>query len=242
MKVRATLTLRNAVMIERRKKFRLSQKALAAVAGVTLEFVARIEKLDFSDFKTSVHFYGKTRYWEQKLNAIAGVLEVEAEELVPEEHRGRVFVTRFISTRNVDMDRTLPHVGVSELKLPLNNLTEVLEKVLKERPLRMIQARFIQGKTYDEIGVDENIYRENVRQILVKALNRIDTIVRNDGHLSELSRTGCFENFRQLREEDTNTLRGFMLLVEQVGKPRQDMNGVVGVEDISAYFKGQDNE
>jgi len=185
MKIRATLTLRNAVMIEARERSRLSQKSLAEIAGVRLEYVAIIEKMQFA----SLPWRSRQKTPDQIVESIAGVLEVDPKAIMPDEMRSIAVQSKHI--RILDMSAELLSAQESRLSLPSyeiaaqNELKDMVGALLKtltfrEREIIKLRCGFGDGiiQTYEQIGKAFNITRERVRQIEAKALSNLRVPIR----------------------------------------------------------------
>lgn len=202
MRVRATLALRNAVMIERRKKYGLSQKVLAELAGVPLQFITNIEKLDFSGFDGE-HTHMTL---EQRLTAVAGVLEVKPEEIVPEEVRGKVFATRFVSIKNIHYDRMLqydPPVEVQHV-LAYDGILHLLRRLLPGRQMDVVEEIVLRGKTMEVLAERMNM---SVNTIVEDYRVAIST-------LRQTAKIGRLSEDVVLTDDELSVLRTFLRLMD----------------------------
>lgn len=232
MKIRAILRLKNESMVSRRKRFGLSQKTLALIAEVDLNFIWKVEKLDFSCFGTP-----KSNSMD-KLRRVAGVLELEPEEIVPPEAIGITVPSKFVSIQECDplrlsrsANKAFNPIDGAEHELFKDKLESVLSS-LRTIERDIIKARYginDQNKTYtlDECVILFKHSRERIRQIEDRALRRLQHPVRSN-HLYQFDNPNVPERLELLTEMQSKSITQAIesaLRANPAGKENGFLNG-----------------
>jgi hypothetical protein len=171
-------------MISGRERLDLSQNMLAIIAEVDIPFICRVENLDFSCF-------GRPKSMSMdKLRRVAGVLEMEPDEIVPPEAIGVVVPAKFVSIQECDplrlssfANKAFNPIDGAERAMLKDKLEHVLNSL---HPIErdIIRARFAlndKNRTYtlDECVILFKRSRERIRQIESKALRKLQHPVRS---------------------------------------------------------------
>ena len=184
MKIKATINLRNESLVIARRRLGLSQRALAQLAGVEIDFVSRIERLDFRCFSWEGFFY-PIEESIIKLRKISQVLEINPRDIVPLEVLGKKLPSRLASIKEYDPSDFELMAAPETKSLPLDKLGSFLrdniEELIQDLPLRereIILARYGLNKeckvyTLDEVGKLQNLSRERIRKLEIKALETL---------------------------------------------------------------------
>ncbi len=178
MRIRAKLTLRNDKMLAARERLGLTQQAVAELAGCTVAKVHAFEKLDFS-------FNGV----DQLADNIAGVLELNPNDIMPEDARGKRFETSIVRVADIGVS-CLEHTD--RLRLPvcevdashgamqreLNGKMAQAISRLSFREREVVKLRYGLGAdgfayTLEEVGHIFKATRERIRQIEEKAIRKL---------------------------------------------------------------------
>lgn len=180
MKIRAELRIRNGAMILRRKKLGYSQILLAKVAGVPIQWLQRIEQLRYPD-----------KYPEAKVNAVAEILQLEPEKIVPKELIGEKFSSKFIAftdmaprelAANMKQQYCLPGtssvLGKEEIREKLKPILNTL--TFREREIIKLRYGLGDGNVYtlEEVGRMFLVSGTRIRQIEAKAIRKLQYPVR----------------------------------------------------------------
>ena len=158
MKVRATLKLRNESMLKQREKLWLTQAALAEIASVPLDFVSKLEALNF---KPCFEF-------EQKLSRVAGVLELKPEQIAPPEVLGEKFTSRFVSIKDCDPNALVSTANTMStiLELEANDAVIGVLDTMTPREKEVVQLRYgVKGREFSRHDTARRL-RLNDAQIL----------------------------------------------------------------------------
>lgn len=207
MRLRATLKIRNAAMIEARKRKGLSQPALAAKAGVALQTIAGLEKLDFSRPKID---------YDSDAIKITIALEIPIEEVLPEGVKGYALTSSVEETAEVNpailIDGPVKRfllASPDDVLIEAEQMDQV-KKLLpwlswKERKILKMRFEAISGteaSTRGEIAQEFKVSEQRIKQIEHRALHKIQ--MRLD------PRTEC---------EKGNGLKFFGKPLDESGKP-----------------------
>jgi RNA polymerase primary sigma factor len=187
MKVRAKLVLRNETMLSAREKAGLTQMELCEMAGIPIDRVSMIERLDFSN-KNS----------EADVNIIALALDVSAEDIMPRAAIGDKIAHTHVKVCDVEAHLLPQFAERMALPSPVeilskNEMKEKLEQCLHTLSVRereTLKLRFGIGVettcSLEEVGRRLNITRERVRQIEARAIQKLQDPIRSR-YLSEWS-------------------------------------------------------
>jgi transcriptional regulator with XRE-family HTH domain len=115
VKVRATLTLRNEAMLAARERLGLSQAVLAEMAGVSLYDIGKFEHFDY---RVDSELYMVDRL-AQRAARIAGVLELDVDDVLPPDLRGKAVVHKHVRQVEVEPGLLLSGVGESSARAAL---------------------------------------------------------------------------------------------------------------------------
>ena len=185
MKVRATLTLRNAAIINARKKLCLSQKNCAKAAGIPLMWLTAFEKMTY-DSESTVQ--GK------HARALAGFLEIPFEDVAPPELAGKVI--QHTTTREIDVPAAgligmsqatqvmaLPAPEIFDIAQDKAALLALINEILTYREGVIIKLRYgLAGDTphtQAEIGKILKITRSRVWEIQGVAVNKLRHVIES---------------------------------------------------------------
>lgn len=177
MDLRATLRLRNDKMIAARERLGLSQKQVAELAGVHVCIIGSLESLRFADV------FGNSA---QKASRVAGVLELEPEDVMPAELVGKSIQTEHVRRFSAPVASLLPEYNRFNLPSPSDaaaegELSDSVDRVLRtltNREREILKVRFgfgLDGETMslEAIAKTFGITRERVRQIEAKAIRKL---------------------------------------------------------------------
>jgi RNA polymerase sigma factor (sigma-70 family) len=178
MRLRATLKLRNEAMLAARERFGLTQKALSELSDVGLAEIGQMERLDYRMPRCA-----------EKASRVAGVLELDVEQVVPEQYASKRLWADIHVVREIDAGLLLT---VSEdaarmrlLPAPSNDvelrdLKAAIESILSTLSWRegeIIKLRYglcgEQAHTLSEVGQIVRLTRERVRQIETNAIRKL---------------------------------------------------------------------
>ena len=179
MRIRATLQLRNDIMLQARKDHGLTQTSLAQLAVVPIWLVSALERLQFPD---------KYRY--EQARRIADVLEINVDNVLPEKMVGWKGQTKFQYTQEIPVERLLEYKDTQERHYLLpspdeeaqydENMARVRIMVdnLSYREREIIKLRYGLGEdrmcyTYEEIGRIFKVERARVHQIEARAIRKL---------------------------------------------------------------------
>lgn len=179
----------NHKMRERRRALGLTQKDLAILASVGINDVQAIER--FADVR------GGVRLVRSKLHRVAGVLELDFNELFPPDYlrtleewtvpaRPRPFCwmpevrLANLSSRDLRLaltDETMEHVEVEVDRSLLRGTVAALLNELTPRQRLVVEKRFgLDGEdaqTWEQIGCLLNVSRERIHQVEACAISRL---------------------------------------------------------------------
>lgn len=181
MKLRATLTIRNEAMIAARERLGFSQATVAELADCGTGIIGQLESLNF-----------KHRDIQQIADRVALVLELDPEQVLPQEMAGEVYQSRHFRTFEQD-PRLLPKVEDTKMLLEFDEtmnkeeLARKVDQVLKTltyREREILKLRYglgdNDGNTYtlEEVGRIFRVTRERVREVEARAIRKLQHPVR----------------------------------------------------------------
>jgi len=178
MKVRATMRLRNEVMLRAREKKGLTQKQLASIVDSNVGTIGEIERFDYT--------YPHTL---EVAARVAGALEIELNQVVDESLLGEALQSSF--DRIVDIE--LAMIGsdtTSQKTIELNPLDLLSDKETSDRlfgslsDLTSTEREVIKMRTgigdagripytYEECGRIFKVTRERVRQVEAEGMRKL---------------------------------------------------------------------
>ena len=183
MKIGIEIKPFNSVLRFRRQELGLSQVGLARLAGVTPEFMGRVETLKMPLEKK---FY----IIRNKLNRIAQALELDFDYLFPQDyldaiqhkilpkHRAPMIWVREVSIESLPLD--MPDLMLPEPDIDSDLLSDNLQVALSKLPdveSGVIKMRFgfedNDEMTMEQVASSLGVSRERVRQIEARALRRL---------------------------------------------------------------------
>ena len=183
--VRAELRLRNADLIDARKRQGFSQPELGKAAQVPMSIVGALERFDFSNSRAGDHAV-----------RLADFLAIPLESILPPELRGRKLTSTIVATKRVNPAQLLDvhHHFEKRFLLPspadtvmdkFNLADEMAEAMggLTSREQEVLKLRYgiLDGHEYTllEIGRRLKVTKERVRQLEAKALRKLQHPVRS---------------------------------------------------------------
>lgn len=162
MKLAMKFKVRNGAMVRFRDERKLSQREAASIAGVDTQQWNAIECLRFKDAN------------ETAIHAIAGMLEMAAEDLVPKELRRMVLRFDGVAYRDVTTLQ-LEHIAkrnriefVQEdatRQIETRDTAKFLLSSIPDRERRVLQLRFMEGRTLEQVASEFGVTRERIRQM-----------------------------------------------------------------------------
>jgi RNA polymerase sigma factor (sigma-70 family) len=163
------VTIRNNLILRQMKKLGIkSQSELARLAGLTPTAVGLLVGMK----RRPLH--ALSGEWLDSAFALSAALHMEPEELWTEKQRGMALAS---NSREVSMSEDavmqlasgdrLEH-NVIASKLVANALT-----TLRPREQDIIHRRFFEGETLEEIGNQQGVTKEVIRQLEAKALRKL---------------------------------------------------------------------
>ena len=180
--VQVTVRLRNAKMIEARKRLGYSQVALADIAGVSLNLVVRLEKFELPP---SLFEYVS----DNAFSSIAEVLSLKIADIAPPSLCGRSIVHTVRTVEDVESDKLLMLSG-PQRRYVLPSPADVVERLeqgeivrdaiatLSYRERGILKMSFGIGcdarHGYAEIGRHFKVSRQRVRQIEMEAMKKLE--------------------------------------------------------------------
>jgi|GEM_PF-6491753 len=187
MKIKAKLTIRNASLIEARKRLGLSQKDTAEKAGVSYYFLTRLEKLNYPNIAAD----------DDNLIKLCAFLNLIPEDLFPEELAGQSIQNKFESTAKISTKNLLAFTDAynSRMLLPSPvDKVEIMDEIklikkfmdklsYKEREILKCLFGLNEDKTeytLEETGRIFRISRESVCQIRFEALRKLSQMVEDN--------------------------------------------------------------
>ena len=206
--VQITVKLRNAKMVEARKRLGYSQFTLAEIAGVSMNLIGRLEKFELPD---SLFQYCS----DDKLVTLAAILGLEVDEIAPPSLCGRSIRHTVRAVEHVESEKLLTMAGPQQryiLPSPAdvaerNETSEMIRKAIGSLTFRereVLKYRFgLDGKrplTYEETGQVFNVTRERVRQVEMKGLRKVGEETKKRERAAQSQQTAREESDRELRE------------------------------------------
>lgn len=174
MRVRATVSLHNAVAVECRHRLGLSQTQVAECMQVTQHHMSELERLIFK------------RWSDTQIDSLAALYGCQPEELVPAELRGQILKSKFAAERDMpavqllsmrDERKLIAHAEAPMLEPEAKAL---LDKALDslsflEREVVKLRYGVGDGDTYtlEEVGRIFRVNKERVRQIEARAVRKL---------------------------------------------------------------------
>ncbi len=180
MRVRATLTLRNAALLRARKRAGLTQRACADAVGISLAVLTALEKMNYRQFKGEGPPAARRRRMAVDL---ALFFQVPLEEFLPTALIGKCIQSTAIREADISTGQLLcAGQSTQLLSLPAsaaaerNEAAELLHKALRQLPTRSSQVLTLRygldGKgerTLKEIAATFGVTRERAGQLIFKA-------------------------------------------------------------------------
>jgi transcriptional regulator with XRE-family HTH domain len=175
LKLRATLKVRNDVIIAAREQRGWSQTKLGEAAGVSLRAVAALEALDYSHNDV-----------ENEALKVAVALEINPDDILPPGFAGRKLQSRFSSVRTVDVNKLLDSPEMLQIAAPEkpdpittkelhDEVRSVLKTLTKREEFVLCKRDGIDGDchTFLEISDMLRLSLERVRQVYYRALRKL---------------------------------------------------------------------
>lgn len=172
LRIRATLKLRNDVMLSAREKAGLTQSALGKATGVPQMAVSDLERLYYKRKRTLEHAIKIAEYLGLELD---DVLPAGADYAVPSDvvRKKHVHVSQMMAICNTQVQRmTLPAPDKVVEDKELSYVVDQMMDTITYREREIVQKR-CEGYTIEELGHRFKITRERVRQIEAKALRKL---------------------------------------------------------------------
>jgi RNA polymerase sigma factor (sigma-70 family) len=171
-----TLTVRNNRLKQRREQLGLSQAMLAELAGINLNLYSGLERIRVSPICK------KTGTWRAGVSRLVDYLEVSAEELFPEAVQRleqsqavkKLDATDIPALLSGHQERLL--LSGPDDQLVERELLEATEQALgslSDRERSILRMRFVDGMSLREIGNEEGVGSERIRQIEAEALRKL---------------------------------------------------------------------
>lgn len=188
LKIRATLTLRNEVMLAARARHRLTQQALADKASVRVELVCALESLDYWRFNGKN--LAASAKWTERARDVAHALGVAFREVLPPELRGIRVRSTIGKILAVPPGRLLGLGAFSRSEGTADRVDVALmvREALDELPARdasLLRARFgidEAPKTLEDIAARHSVTRERIRQKQIKIELELGRVMRRRGY------------------------------------------------------------
>jgi len=163
------VTIRNNLILRQMKRLGIkSQMELARLAGLTPTTVGLLIGMK----KRPLH--ALTGEWLDSAFALSAALHMEPEELWTEKQRDMALAS---NSREVSMSEDAVMQLASGDRLEYNVIASKLVadalKALSPREQDIIQARFFDGETFEEIGDRQGVGKERIRQLEAKALRKL---------------------------------------------------------------------
>ena len=163
------VTIRNNLILRQMKKLGIkTQTELAKLAGLppaTVGMLIGMKRRPLSKLSGE---------WLDTAFALSAALHVEPEDLWTEKQRGMALDS---NTREVSMSEDAVMQLASGDRLERDVITSKLVAdaltTLKPRERDVIQRRFFDGDTLEEIGNSQGVTREVIRQVEAKALRKL---------------------------------------------------------------------
>ena len=184
MRVRATMLLRNDVLIAKRETLGMTQKDAAELCGVSVHAYQAAERMDFK--------YPAT---QNAAEIISAMFEIPIDRIMPKSLAGKTVMSKAIQVANIRPDRLLAGPNPTRLILPspadqaeVVEATEALHLAMKSRltyrereALKMLRG--LDGQeplTLGEAGRALKVGRERVRQLVAKAERKLSDTRRDN--------------------------------------------------------------
>jgi len=177
--IRIDMRARNNRLIKLREDMGMNQTAAAAAYGVHLSSLGGLENLKISPALAN----GRWRPAAAKIAAFHGV---DVEWIWPEQMRE---MKAQMVSRTIGTDKAMEWDGWQASRPMLaaagseavDVIDAALSEVLTDREAAVMRARFKDGKTYEETGIDHYVTRERIRQIEANAIAKL----RRSGKLDD---------------------------------------------------------
>jgi RNA polymerase sigma factor (sigma-70 family) len=163
------VTIRNNLIVRQMKRLGIkSQSELARLAGLTPTAVGLLVGMK----RRPLH--ALSGEWLDSAFALSAALHMEPEELWTEKQRGMALGS---NSREVSMSEDAVMQLASGDRLEHNVIASKLVadalKALSPREQDIIQARFFDGETFEEIGDRQGVGKERIRQFEAKAIRKL---------------------------------------------------------------------
>lgn len=163
------VTIRNNLILRQMKRLGIkSQSELARLAGLTPTAVGLLVGMK----RRPLH--ALSGEWLDSAFALSAALHMEPEELWTEKQRGMALAS---NSREISMSEDAVMQLASGDRLEHNVIASKLVAdaltTLSMREQDIIQARFFDGETFEEIGDRQGISKERIRQLEAKALRKL---------------------------------------------------------------------
>ena len=172
-----TLRVRNNRLKERRVQLGLSQRAMAAAAGLAMSYYAELEKLQRSPLD-------KNGAWTDAAMALAIYFEVPPEEMFPP---STIEVKQSTAVRKVDGQEARALVGMHQQRLldAAADPEEAMDRVMMRREIEqhlhrltererfVLRRRFMDDVDLKTLGEEMGVCRGRPHQIESKALRKL---------------------------------------------------------------------
>lgn len=180
LRLRATTQIRNDYMLSARKRLHLTQKSLASLSGTSIAYISSLERLQFP-----------SGYNYNKIESIAGVLEIPLEWVMPEMLTGWKGRTKFLTTAEVKVERLLEYKErvtrhfllpspdkIIEKKDDISRLKQMIKEFLSVREQQIINLRYGLNDgiplSLTKVGKEIGIKRAAVCVAEVKAVRKLE--------------------------------------------------------------------
>lgn len=162
IKVRVSVQMRNEAMLRAREAAGLTQAALAELCDCSSQVIGYIEQFNFK--------HGSS---EQIADRIAGVLDIDRDDVMPPEMRGKWIPANMTTVVEADQERM---VQIAED-------TRRMISLLPKQRRKVIELRYgigdeSGGHSLGEVGRMIGVTRERVRQIEAAALRQMQEHVK----------------------------------------------------------------
>ena len=166
------VTVRNNLILRRMKQLGIkTQTELAMQSGLDHRTVGMLIGLK----KRPVSVY--TGEWLDSAFALSSALQTEPEELWTEKQRGMALGrnSREVSMSEDAVAQLASGNGTEQMVQKVLTSKEVAKtlEVLTPRQQDIINRRFFDGETLDEVAIHHGVHRERIRQIEAKALRKL---------------------------------------------------------------------
>lgn len=180
--VQITLKLRNAKMVEARKRYGYSQKHLAEIANVSYNLIQRLEKFELPE--------SMFEYWsDDHFTVIAETLDLEVDDIAPPELVGRKITHTVRAIERVEAEKLLTMAGPQRryiLPSPedvavRNEKQELIERLLdtltwREREVLKMRFGLAGCDSYPlaEVANHYHTTKNRIRQLETRALEKLE--------------------------------------------------------------------